>query len=423
MDTTGKNMKNTGSSTFAGAAAVPYPSGHLAPHTESSPHAEPAPNTDPAPQRPVPGDASAYDGILLRPSGKDPGLSDEEKYIKLSSGTAQTKLIASLMKKALQEKAGGAASGAYSVSFPDGIGYALLKAEPGSTKEALYSMLSLSGQYYLNHITSGLPLARLGIWAIYKYLYYKEENTRLMAEFIFVKNALRNFGTAMLHDDRRQAMLTGLAETQKTAADSIFDLMQRMEELRLDRQEDAQVFSRQARQSVVLNDRLFMARELYLVSCLMEMFLSAAFWENSQEHFTEEMERFITFTDWLPYRSFEAFYNRLKTEYEKESESGSEAERNLAYEVTEEHFYKYYDQKNFPVSVALRKAAGVLRARKEIWILPSGVMYVNRVDQSITGLLPRATEEERQAFEEDLRRETKELDEQEKFYWGPETGK
>ena len=91
--------------------------------------------------------------------------------------------------------------------------------------------------------------------------------------------------------------------------------------------------------------------------------------------------------------------------------------------MTEEHFYKYYDQKNFPVSVALRKAAGVLRARKEIWILPSGEMYVNRVDQSITGLLPRATEEERQAFEEDLRRETKELDEQEKFYWGPETGK
>ena len=237
---------------------------------------------------------------------------DKNRFTKLKLNAAQKSHVSAMLQQMPSAMSAAALSQAYIAKFPEGLPHTLtalrqggfgsmIRGESGrfvgsasfysmSASAAIigaFSAMSIaSGQYYLAQINDEMRMMNIKIDEILEFL-YGDKKAELMSEMSFVRYAYHNYGSIMTHEQQRLATITNLQEAKKVAMKDIeFYIGDLMHAVSRETKDFADLRSR-VDKAFRIKRSLELSQQLYVMSCMMEMYFA----QNQDEEYLSDVER------------------------------------------------------------------------------------------------------------------------------------
>lgn len=334
------------------------------------------------------------------PCEGDLALDDPTRYAKLPLSTGQKMQMSALLQQMPQAMAAGTLAGAYTVRFPAGLPHTLTALRQGgygsmissggefvgsasfypvaaqaAALGAFTAMSAVTGQYFLSQINSELKIVNQKLDAILDFL-YGEKKAELMAEISFVKYAHSNFSSIMMHDDQRAATIASLQAARKVAMKDIEFYMTDLDSTAAHKAKDYADLCNYAEKAMRIKDSIEMSRQLYIVSCLLELYFSQNYEESYIDFMKANMEAYIQKSDTRILSGLSKFQTKFADYKAKPLEKLDGKEAFL--EKLEIAVDPYKDGNASPVKVAMQGSLEALHKKAEYYIDSTGNMYTKR---------------------------------------------
>lgn len=249
-------------------------------------------------------------------------LENPSRFTKLSLGRQQSMHINALYGQIPQALASSSLANAYRVTFPEGLPQTLTALNQGGLSTmirengrfvgtaSLYSlsagatilgaftiMSAVTGQYFLTQINQELKIINSKLDEILGFL-YGEKRAELLSEIMFVQSVYKNFGSIYSHEQQKLATIVGVQEARKIAIKDIEFYVSKLKETpgnapfaspraKKQQQENAEHYNAEFRSFENINKTLNIARQLYVVSHVLEALLS----QNYDESYLSEIKK------------------------------------------------------------------------------------------------------------------------------------
>lgn len=213
---------------------------------------------------------------------------------KLQLSSEENIIMSSFISQIPTLTASNALSGAYKVSFPEGVVGTLMKYKNGGVGSTIvangkivdhasfhsissnaavfgaFSVMSIAtGQFFMSRISNDFDFVKQKIDKILDFL-YGEKKAELFAEVSFVKQAYENFASIMKHPEQCAATIVNLQNAQKVAMKDIEFYINDLNSKSKDRPKSYDAFCILAEESIKVKDCLMLAIQLYATTGLME---------------------------------------------------------------------------------------------------------------------------------------------------------
>lgn len=218
----------------------------------------------------------------------------------------ETKMqLSNLFSHALPMYANHVYADAYRVSFPEGLPHTLMSLKQGgfgshikgedgrfvgtasfypldslATISQIYEIASIAtSQYYLAEISKELKMVNQKLDSVLEFL-YGDKRAELLAEMDFVQYAYQNYSSISSYPVQIQAALTNLQEARKVALKDIEFYLEDLDKATLARFGSEGDLDKNYKKVEKISDCIELAKQVYLMSELLEIFYSQNFNKN-----------------------------------------------------------------------------------------------------------------------------------------------
>ena len=335
-----------------------------------------------------------YDGMI--------DLEDKTRFTKLELSSGQKMQVSALLQQLPQTIAVGKLSNAYSVTFPEGMPHVLTKLKQGGYGSMIranghivgtasfyplaaqaavlgaFTVLSaVTGQYFLTQINSELKLVNQKLDEILGFL-YGEKKSELTAHINFVKYAHDNFGTIMLHEDQKSATIGNLQEAKIIAMKDIEFYLSDLDTITNKKAANYSDLCSMMDKALHIKDSIEMARQLYVVSGLLELYYSQNYENQYISYIKSDMISYVNKCDNRILSGLSSLRGKITDCREKRHET--EDKHNRIQELTS-LIMPYEDGNDSPIRTAMESSIAALYAKAEYYLDNSGNIYVKRNDK------------------------------------------
>ncbi len=340
------------------------------------------------------------------PCEVDINFDDSNKYLPVDLTPYQKKQMVSFLHQLPSAVATGAIAGAYSVSFPEGLPHTLTALHQGGfgsmirdngkfagtasfypmsmqafAMGAFTVMAAASGQYFLTQINNELQVVNTKLDEILEFL-YGEKRSELIAEISFVKYAHDNFASIMAHDEQRLSTITNLQEARKIAMKDIDFYINDFAAINRKTIKNYTELVNQTNNALKTKQCIELARQLYAVSALLELFYSENHEKEYIEYMKNDINTFVGKCDGKILEGIGTIKGKFAAYKNKVTEKGfSEENRQSNISVLEGIAAKYSDGADNPLRVAIQRSLDEINKPKEYYLRDDGSVYVRVKDQ------------------------------------------
>ncbi len=314
---------------------------------------------------------------------------------KLVLNAEQKMKISNFMSQLPSVMSSTAMANAYIVKFPEGLPHVLGKLKSGgyfgaipgedgkfvgqaalfpmqaqAATLAVFSAMSIAtGQYFLTLINKELNLINKKMDEILNFL-YGSKKSELIAEVVFVQDALKNYCSIMQSDPHRIATIAGLQSARKTAMEDIeFYLHTIFEFADLD-EKDWRKFEEIREKASASKSNLEISLQLYAMASVCEVYFSENFDEEYVSYVREAAANYILRCE----KSLGVCYGKLagKAAYV----NGKLEDKKRIRSELEEIAVKYSSSEKSQLQKAVTEILDSVTKPTEYYLTKSGEVYV-----------------------------------------------
>lgn len=271
-------------------------------------------------------------------------LNDQHRYIRVPLSPSQRAHWDLFIQQIPQQFAAARVGTAYRITFPKGLPHTLIQLQQGGYgsmiqqagsfvgSASFYSMLAegatlsafsvlsaVTGQYFLNRINRELTMVNKELNDILGFL-YGEKKAELLAEVNFVRYAQANFGTIMLQESQRNAVLIGLQEAKRISIKDMEFYIADMERLASEPTGEFDDFLWAKQQTLRARDCVELSSQLYAASSILEMCYSQNFDTTYVEYVRNELDYYIERSDNQIQTSCVNLYDKISNSKKRRSD-------------------------------------------------------------------------------------------------------
>ncbi len=239
-------------------------------------------------------------------------------YKKLDCNTEQTMSMSLLVQQLPALCAADALQDAYKVTFPEGVSGTLMRLRQGGygspiqneegtivghasftpmSAEAVllgaFSAMSIAtGQYFLTEINNEMQMINQKIDTIIGFL-YGDKKAELLSEISFAQYAYKNYSVIMQHREQRIATISELQSTRKTAMKDIEFYLSDLSGKVHTAAKGFGEFNTLSEEALQIKDSLELSMQLYVMSCIMEVYYSRNFDKSYLDYLKETAAFYI----------------------------------------------------------------------------------------------------------------------------------
>ena len=251
------------------------------------------------------------------------------QYTELELSKSQKSQLGLLQSQFPNILSNGATLNSYIVKFQEGLPHTMMRLKQGGVSStlmgangkiagtaSLYSTQALgiacigfavisfaTGQYYLENIHSDLNLINQKIDKILGFL-YGEKSSELLAEITFVNDAYKNYSSIMQNELQKLATITNLQAAKKIAMKDIEFYIDDLTKTVNIPSKNYQDFEKIVSDALKIKDCLTLAKQLYTLSNILEVYYSENFDTKYVQYIKESIDGYISKCD-----------NRILTEF------------------------------------------------------------------------------------------------------------
>lgn len=255
----------------------------------------------------------------IMPCEENVGYGDEKHFNRLNLTEEQKTQISELLQHIPTAAAAGTMAGAYTVKFPKGLPHTLISLKQGgfgsqilnngkfvgsasfypiagqATILGVFTVMSVvTGQFFLTRINKELHMINKTLDEIMKFL-YGDKRAELLSELSFIRYARDNYASIMVHEAHRAATIVGIQGAKKIAMKDIEFYMNDFENqiASLTKKNFADMKQKMDNDMKQVRNNLDFSMQLYLMSCLMEVFYAQNFEKAYIGNLKENIENYV----------------------------------------------------------------------------------------------------------------------------------
>jgi len=323
-------------------------------------------------------------------------LNDQNRYICVPLSPSQKAHWDIFLQQIPQQFAATRVGTAYRVMFPKGLPHTLIQLQQGGFgsmiqqtgsfvgSASFYPMLAegaalsafsvlsaVTGQYFLNRINRELTMVNKELNDILSFL-YGEKKAELLAEVNFVRYAQANFGTIMLQEGQRNAVLLGLQEAKRISIKDMEFYISDMERVSSEQTGEFDDFLWAKQQTLRARDCVELSSQLYATSSILEMCYSQNFDTSYVEYVRNELDYYIERSDIQIQTSCLNLFSKISNSKRKRSDR--EISTHAMSELLKVRDY-YKHRKDSPARIAFNETLDSIIKPVEYIIDSEGNLY------------------------------------------------
>lgn len=336
----------------------------------------------------------------IEPCKSSVDLEDRGKFERLSLNSAQTAQVGALLQQVPQAMAAGALANAYVVSFPMGLPHTLTALRQGgfgtmirengrfvgsasltplaaqaAALGAFSAMSAVTGQYYLTQINAELRIMNTKLDDILSFL-YGDKSAELIAEINFVKFVHANYSSIMLHEQQRLATLTNLQAARIVAMKNIEFYLTDLDAILKKGAGSFDGLCTLLSKALQIRDSIEMARQLYVVSGILELYCAQNFEEEYVAYLREETISYINKCDRRNMSVLSALRGKIDAYKPKPLEKVDSRPKVL--QEIDAALSPYGNGNDSPIRISLQRALEALNRKMELYLSADGEIYMKK---------------------------------------------
>ncbi len=236
-------------------------------------------------------------------------------------------------------------------------------------------MAAVTGQYFLATINNNLTIVNDKLDDILNFL-YGDKKAELMAEIDFVQYAYTNYGTIMMHEQQCLATIANLQAARKTAIQDVEFYLSDMKNFIEKESKDYVELCEQTKSALKARECIEMARQLYVMSGILELYYSQNYDDDYLEFIRKDMIRFINKCDKQITAHLGKLIGKHKGYKQGAFEKFDNRNRYKSLDELNELLIPYQDENDSPVRIALNEALNAINQNKTYYLDQNGQVYV-----------------------------------------------
>ena len=329
-------------------------------------------------------------------------LENINKYDRIPMNGEQKSYICELIHEIPALAGAAELANAYVVRFPNGLPHTLTPLKRGGYSTAIqgadgrfigsaslheasryavvlgaFSIMSAaSGQYYLTQINDEIRVVNQKLDEILTFL-YGDKRAELVSEIGFVQYAHHNYASIMMHEDQRIATITSLQRTRKIAMQDIEFYSNDLDRKVCRQIKDFGELKALADEAIQIKNSLELSRQLYVVSCLLELYYAQNYDAEYIDYVQKDMTDQINASNARILEALSKLHGQLNVYKAKplEKMEGKEIYLDGITKATE----PYRTGRDTPIHTAMKNTLSSLNAESEFYFSSDGDMFIRKV--------------------------------------------